>query len=111
MEFLRGFTNLTNWLANVIMPTLAGLFFVVAALRYSRSTPFQNSLYAGFAALMVSVHPRLVWMLVVAMIARAGDHCILVESSSSSATTWSRVAGVSLPSACTALMSLPVGSC
>ncbi|MBK7926020.1 MAG: hypothetical protein IPJ98_00585 [Bryobacterales bacterium] len=54
MEFLRGFTNLTNWLANVIMPTLAGLFFVIAALRYSRSTPFQYSLYAGFAALMVS---------------------------------------------------------
>ena len=54
MEFLTGLTNLTNWFANVIMPTLAGLFFVVAVLRFSRQAPFHYSLYAGFAALMVS---------------------------------------------------------
>ena len=30
MDFLRGFTNLTNWLGNVILPTLAGLFFAIA---------------------------------------------------------------------------------
>ena len=54
MDFLTGLTNLTNWFANVIMPTLAGLFFVVAVLRFSRQAPFQYSMYAGLAALMVS---------------------------------------------------------
>ena len=54
MDFLTGLTNLTNWFANVIMPTLAGLFFVVAVLRFSRQGHFQYSMYAGFAALMVS---------------------------------------------------------
>ena len=33
---------------------LAGLFFVVSVLRFSRQAPFQYSMYAGFAALMVS---------------------------------------------------------
>ena len=54
MDFLTGLTNLTNWVGNVIMPTLAGLFFVVAALRFSRGAPAQYSMYAGLAALMVS---------------------------------------------------------
>ena len=54
MGFLTGLTNLTNWFANVIMPTLAGLFFVAAVLRFSRQAPYQYSMYAGFAALMVS---------------------------------------------------------
>ena len=27
MNFLDGITNLTNWMGNVIMPTVAGLFF------------------------------------------------------------------------------------
>jgi hypothetical protein len=54
VNFLTGLTNLTNWFANVIMPTVAGLFFVVAVLRFSRNAPFQYSMYAGFAALMVS---------------------------------------------------------
>ena len=43
MDFLTGLTNLTNWFANVIMPTLAGLFFVVSVLRFSRQAPFQYS--------------------------------------------------------------------
>jgi hypothetical protein len=54
MNFLDGLTNLTNWLGNVIMPTLAGLLFVFSVLRFSRGAPFQYSMYAGFAALMVS---------------------------------------------------------
>ena len=41
MNFLIGLTNLTNWLGNVIMPTLAGVFFVIAILRAARSAPFQ----------------------------------------------------------------------
>lgn len=54
MDFLRGLTNLTNWFGNVIMPTLAGLFLVVAIMRASRGAPFQYSMSAGFLALMVS---------------------------------------------------------
>lgn len=52
--FLSGLTHLTNWLGNVIMPTLAGLLFVISVLRFSRHAPFQYSMYGGFAALMVS---------------------------------------------------------
>ena len=54
MDFLTGLTNLTNWFGNVIMPTLADLFFVVSVLRFSRGGSHQYSMYAGFAALMVS---------------------------------------------------------
>jgi len=54
MNFLTGLTNLTNWLGNVIMPTMAGVLFVIAVLRLSRSAPAQYAVYAGFAALMVS---------------------------------------------------------
>lgn len=54
MDFLTGITNLTNWFGNVILPTLAGIFFVISVLRLSRHAPFQYSMYAGFAALMVS---------------------------------------------------------
>ena len=32
MNFLTGLTNLTNWLGNVIMPTLAGVFFVIVVI-------------------------------------------------------------------------------
>ena len=54
MNFLTGLTNLTNWLGNVIMPTMAGVLFVIAVLRLSRNAPAQYAVYAGFAALMVS---------------------------------------------------------
>ncbi len=54
MDFLTGLTNLTNWMGNVIMPTLAGLFFVIGVVRYSRGVPFHFSMYAGLGALMIS---------------------------------------------------------
>lgn len=54
INFLTGITNLTNWFGNVIMPTLAALFFVIAVLRLARHAPFQYAMYAGFAALIVS---------------------------------------------------------
>jgi len=54
MDFLTGLTNLTSWFGNVMLPTLAGLFFVVSVLRFSRGGSHQYSMYAGFAALMVS---------------------------------------------------------
>lgn len=47
-------TNLADWGGNVIMPTLAGGFFSFAVYRYSKSGPFENYLYGGFASLMCS---------------------------------------------------------
>ncbi len=35
MSFYNGILHLTNWLGNVIMPTMAGLLFAVAIVRYS----------------------------------------------------------------------------
>ena len=46
--------NLASWGGNVIMPTLAGGFFSFAVYRYSKSGPFENYLYGGFASLMCS---------------------------------------------------------
>jgi hypothetical protein len=54
VDFLTGLTNVTNWCGNVIMPTLAGIFFVIAILRAARSAPFQYAMYAGLMSLMVS---------------------------------------------------------
>lgn len=46
--------NLASWVGNVMMPTLAGLFFAGAVYRYSKSAPFEHLLYSGFASLTVS---------------------------------------------------------
>jgi hypothetical protein len=54
VDFLTGLTNFTNWSGNVIMPTLAGIFFVIAILRAARSVPFQYAMYAGLMSLIVS---------------------------------------------------------
>jgi hypothetical protein len=54
MSFYNGLLNLTNWLGNVIMPTLAGLFFAGAIYRFSRGMPYQHLSYGGLAALMCS---------------------------------------------------------
>ncbi len=52
--FENGILNLTNWAANVIMPTLAGLFFAAAIYRFSKAQSHSHLLYSGFAALMCS---------------------------------------------------------
>src|SRR5438874_2027854 len=54
MSFYNGLLNLTNWLGNVIMPTLAGLFFAGAIYRFSRGMPYQHLSYGGLGALMCS---------------------------------------------------------
>src|SRR5260370_17926267 len=54
MSFYNGLLNLTNWMGNVILPTLAGLFFAGAIYRFSRGMPHQNLSYGGMAALMCS---------------------------------------------------------
>lgn len=47
-------TNLASWAGNVMMPTMAGMFFSAAVYRYSKSGPFEHFLYGGFASLMCS---------------------------------------------------------
>ena len=54
MNFLDGITNITNWMGNVIMPTVAGLFFALAIVRYARGYSHQYIAWAGFLCLMVS---------------------------------------------------------
>jgi len=52
--FETGLLNLTNWAGNVIMPTLAGLFFAAAIYRFSKGDSYSHLSYAGFASLMCS---------------------------------------------------------
>jgi hypothetical protein len=54
MNFLNGITNLTNWMGNVIMPTVAGLLFALAVVRYARGYSHQYIAWSGFMCLMVS---------------------------------------------------------
>ena len=50
----NGLLNLTNWLGNVIMPTMAGLFAAAAIYRFSKAHPYQHLGYAALASLMCS---------------------------------------------------------
>lgn len=52
--FEAGLLNLTNWAGNVIMPTLAGLFFAGAIYHFSKGHPYSHLSWAGFASLMCS---------------------------------------------------------
>ena len=54
MSFTNGLLNLTNWVGNVILPTLAGLFFVIAILRFARSEAYPSAMYGGLLCLMAS---------------------------------------------------------
>src|ERR1035441_10480646 len=54
MTLLNGITHLTNWMGNVIMPTLAGLFFALSVVRYARGYPHQYIAWACLMCLMVS---------------------------------------------------------
>ncbi len=54
MNFLTGITNLTSWMGNVIMPTLAALFFALGVLRYAHGQAHTYAPWAGFLCLMVS---------------------------------------------------------
>jgi len=52
--FENGIVNLTSWLGNVILPTLSGLFFAIALIRFVGGGQHQSWLYGGFLCLMVS---------------------------------------------------------
>ena len=54
MSFYNGILNLTNWSANVILPTLAALFIAIAILQFSRGQSYSHALYGGFLCLMAS---------------------------------------------------------
>ena len=54
MNFANGMLNLTNWLGNVIMPTVAGLFAAAAIFNFSKGRSYQHLAYAALASLMCS---------------------------------------------------------
>jgi hypothetical protein len=54
MLFENGIVNLTSWLGNVILPTLSGLFFAVAILRFVGPGQHQSWMYGGFLCLLAS---------------------------------------------------------
>jgi len=54
MSFDNGMLHLANWTGNVIMPTLAAIFIVVAIIQFSRAYDFSHSMYGALACLMVS---------------------------------------------------------
>ena len=54
MSFDHGVLNLANWTGNVIMPTLAALFIIIAILQFSKGQDFSHSMYGAMACLLVS---------------------------------------------------------
>ena len=54
MSFDNGVLHLANWLGNVIMPTLAAAFIIIAILQFSKGREFAPSMYGALACLMVS---------------------------------------------------------
>lgn len=52
--FENALLNLTSWAGNVIMPTLAGLFFAAAIYHFSKGQPYSHLSWAGFGSLMCS---------------------------------------------------------
>jgi hypothetical protein len=54
MSFDHGILNLANWVGNVIMPTLAAVFIIIAIMQFSRGQEFAHSMYGALASLMIS---------------------------------------------------------
>src|ERR1700732_5627955 len=54
MNLSNGMLNLTNWLGNVIMPTVAGLFAAAAIFNFTKGRNYQHLAYAALASLMCS---------------------------------------------------------
>lgn len=88
MSFDNGILHLANWMGNVIMPTLAAVFIIMAIIQFSRGYEFSHSMYAALACLMVSGltrsletfasqrpwnNPDLYWMALVTMINWVGN--------------------------------------
>ena len=58
MSLSNGLLNLTNWLGNVIMPTLAGLFAAAAVYQFSKGRHHHHLACAALASLMCSLQAR-----------------------------------------------------
>jgi len=54
MSFDQGVLSLANWMGNVIMPILAGLFVIIAVIEFSKGREFSHSMYGALACLLVS---------------------------------------------------------
>jgi hypothetical protein len=54
MSFDHGILHMANWVGNVIMPTLAAAFIIIAILEFSKGQEFAQSMYGALACLMVS---------------------------------------------------------
>ena len=54
MTFDHGILHLANWLGNVIMPTVAAAFIIIAILQFSKGQEFSHSMYGALACLLVS---------------------------------------------------------
>ena len=54
MSLSNGLLNLTSWLGNVIMPTLAGLFAAAAVYQFGKNRHHQQFAFAALASLMCS---------------------------------------------------------
>lgn len=54
MSFDNGILHLANWMGNVIMPTLAAAFIIIAILQFSKGQDFSHGMYGALACLLVS---------------------------------------------------------
>ena len=54
MDLYTGLLNLTNWVGNVIMPTIAGLFFSMAVVCFAKGRDYHHWMYGGLLSLMAS---------------------------------------------------------
>src|SRR5512146_832226 len=54
MSLDSGMLHLANWVGNVMMPTIAALFIIMAILQFSRGHEFSHAMYGALACLMVS---------------------------------------------------------
>jgi hypothetical protein len=54
VNFANGMLNLTNWLGNVIMPTIAGLFAAAAIYHFAKGRQFQHLAGAALGSLLCS---------------------------------------------------------
>src|SRR5215470_19193093 len=54
LSFDNGILHLANWMGNVIMPTLAAVFIIIAIIQFSKGYEASHSVYGALGCLMVS---------------------------------------------------------
>ncbi len=111
MSFDNGVLHLANWLGNVIMPTLAATFVIIAILQFSKGQEFAHSMYGALACLMVSGltrafetfasqaawnNPDLYWLSLVTLINWVANVILPVYAASQVAAMALRLGGFSL---------------